>query len=171
MILIVIPSLFILLFCRIGCQGNDLESHHKTAKDTYSKVLPCLLSSGILKEHNHFHLPRDAESHFKDIFEKTAKFRNVPVHGYFGYSGPWIENHFIAKYSKHQLSFFRGFIPIFVQWVDTQLAGEDKLDELSRILDQVLRPDVIYLTISQVRPYFEQYMSYSLLIAARFLTF
>jgi hypothetical protein len=112
-----------------------------------------------------FAFPDDAEEHYQDLLALTDRFRSVPVHSYAGYNGPWIgwifksdsqlsshhsENIFIANYSQLPLSFFRGFIPIFVQWIDTEIINKAMYRELYILLKKTLRPNVIYLAISQV---------------------
>ena len=52
--------------------------------------------------------PDDAEAHYKELLERTAQFRQAPVHAYAGYEGPWIENIFISHYIDKPLSFFNG---------------------------------------------------------------
>ena len=34
--------------------------------------------------------------HYEELLSKTAKFRGRPFHDLKGYTGPWIENHFIG---------------------------------------------------------------------------
>lgn len=83
--------------------------------------------------------------------------REIPVHSYNGFPGPWIENLFISRYIDKPLSYFRGMIPIFVQFVDVHIV--DRLNKshaniprykqvVSTLLD-VIRDDCIYVTVSQ----------------------
>ena len=51
---------------------------------------------------------------------------------------------------KKPLSFFRGFVPLFVQWVDTDIVSKKEYVAINEFLKKELRPDVIYLAISQV---------------------
>lgn len=101
------------------------------------------------KDVSDWRFPDDAEDHFQDIYRRTERFRQSPVHEYAGYEGPWIENIFIANYSTKPLSFFRGFIPLFIQWIDTQILRGRHFDNIHHELNQVLRPNVLYLAISQ----------------------
>jgi hypothetical protein len=79
--------------------------------------------------------------------------RWVPPHQYGGYNGPWIENVFIKHFADKPLSYFNGLIPIFIQWIDNQLLpegyGEKYLRFIGNELKRLLRPDVIYFTVSQ----------------------
>ena len=136
----------------IDCEASSEKDLSVIAKETYSKVLPCLTSAWMLhgRDNSQYEYPSDAESHFQDIFEKTSRFRSIPVHEYAAYEGPWVENIFIANYSQRPLSFFRGFIPIFVQWIDTQILRGRHFDNLHHVLNGVLRPNVLYLAVSQV---------------------
>ena len=146
---------------------------------TYSKVLPCLNSSWMMDSwiYKNFTFPLDVEQHFRSLRAKTETFRKTKIHRYANYggtehflvdskvsaitcdklpflyltiSGPWIENIFIANYLKKPLSFFGGFIPLFVQWVDTDIVSKEEYTAINVFLKKELRPDVIYLAISQV---------------------
>ena len=63
-------------------------------------------------------LPDDAYEHYADLFQKTASFRDIPMHEASGYQGPWVENHFIDHFMGKPLDFFQGLIPLFIQFVD-----------------------------------------------------
>ena len=79
----------------------------------------------------------------------TDKFRHAPVHEYAGYEGPWIENIFIKQFVDKPLHFFNGFIPIFAQWIDTQILRGRHFDAIGHHLHAMLRPNVLYLAVSQ----------------------
>lgn len=96
----------------------------------------------------HFEYPKDAETHFEYIKNRTIDCRKVAVHKYAGYSGPWIENIFIEKYLNKSLHHFRGLIPIYIQWVDSQIL-RGSFDYIYSKLTEILRPNVLYLAISQ----------------------
>lgn len=51
-------------------------------------------------------------------------FLTLPL-SHLGYDGPWIENYFIDAFIDKPLSYFRGFIPLFIQWVDVMVAAGD----------------------------------------------
>ncbi len=93
--------------------------------------------------------PDDAEAHFRDIQQKIAKFRTFPmaIHPD-GYPGPWLENIFINDYFNHSLHTYHGLIPIFAAWLDTQIQPRQNFEALHAILKGVLRPNVLYFTIS-----------------------
>lgn len=96
---------------------------------------------------SYFSFPSDAESHYYDIIERTSMFRNQPPHEYAGYGGPWVENHFIETFLEKPFLYFNGFIPLFIQWVDLML--NNKLPYVAEILRQILRPNVLYIAVSQ----------------------
>ena len=73
----------------------------------------------------------------------------MSVHEYAGYEGPWIENMFIAKFLPLPLHLYRGFIPIYVQWIDSQILRGRLFGNIMNTLGEVLRPNVMYLAISQ----------------------
>ena len=65
-------------------------------------------------------------------------------------SGPWIENIFISKYMDKPLSFFNGLIPIFIQWIDTDIASKVDAIDINIFLTKELRKNVLYVAVSQV---------------------
>ncbi len=130
---------------------NEWDTFTLVANTTYANVLPCLKSAWMLagKDTSHYTFPHDAEKHYKELKEATEKFRKAPVHEYSNYEGPWIENLFIEKFMDKPLSYFRGFIPLFVQWIDTQILRGPHFNNIHEELNKLLRPGVIYLAVSQ----------------------
>eukprot|EP01031_Cornospumella_fuschlensis_P029649 gene29649-35787_t len=130
---------------------NVSSPHFKAiAKNTYARVLPCLTSAWMLQgKQIDWQFPDDAEAHFEELKNKTACYRMQPVHEYAGYEGPWMENQFISTYLNKPLGFFRGFIPLFIQWIDNQILRGRHFDYIYSELGVLLRPNVLYLAISQ----------------------
>jgi len=104
--------------------------------------------------------PRDAESHFNEIRRllfSWSQHEGHKMHSAAGYSGPWIENHWISTFetlydeSDSCLSdHFGPFVPIFIPWVDIWVnSGFRYPPSLVRALSSVLRPNVPYITVSQ----------------------
>jgi hypothetical protein len=90
-----------------------------------------------------------------------AQQQNHTFHSWSGFSGPWIENHFIAHFetmydSQHETTclydHFGPYVPIFLPWVD-HLVTNKKYNHYPNgfveALLSVLRPDVPYITVSQ----------------------
>lgn len=123
----------------------------KLAEETYQKILPCIQSTWMYEGKNpvHFKFPHDAEKHFEYIKNRTVDYRKVVVHEYAGYSGPWIENIFIEKFLNKPLHHFRGLIPIYIQFIDSQILRGRHFDYIYAELTEILRPNVLYLAISQ----------------------
>jgi hypothetical protein len=96
-----------------------------------------------------FKFPSDAQEHFELIRNKTAPYRYAPVHEYAGYEGPWIENIFISQFIERPLWSYNGLIPLFVQWIDNQILRGKYFDYIHAELNELLRPDVLYLAVSQ----------------------
>ena len=120
------------------------------ANTTYNKVLPCITKTWMMENRNvKFQFPKDAEYHYSYLLNITAPFRSQHWHYYAGYEGPWIENHFIAKFLGRPLSYFQGLIPLFIQWVDHQAVHRNPFHKIRPLLQRELRPDVLYLAISQ----------------------
>jgi len=120
---------------------------------TYEKVFPCMSFPNVWmmqgRNIREWSWPADAEHHFEEIKNRTARFRTAPVHEYANYEGPWIENIWIRDFMDKPLSFFNGFIPLFVQWIDTQILRRGHFDAIHNELNALLRPNVLYLAISQ----------------------
>ena len=131
--------------------NSDWDTFTILANITYAKVLPCLKSAWMLadKDTSHYSFPHDADKHYAELKKATEKFRKAPVHEYSNYEGPWIENLFIQKFIDKPLSYFRGFIPLFVQWIDTQILRGPHFNNIHEELNKLLRPGVIYLAVSQ----------------------
>ena len=133
--------------------------------DTYRKLIPCLLDSKHTTSSVNISLlafPHDAEKHYGELMNATRPFRNLlPHEGPSEYRGPWIENHFIEHFISRDLSYFNGFFPLFLQWTDIHVADIDHtapyynnskiptLSDLQKTLMELLRPDVMYLAVSQ----------------------
>ena len=79
----------------------------------------------------------------------------VSPHSAAGYSGPWIEDSWVQRFccdanESTQARFGGALVPIFVQWVDLFVkSGYRTPPELWDTLSRVLRPDVLYVTVSQ----------------------
>lgn len=93
--------------------------------------------------------------HYTELLNITAQFRNLPAHHAAGYEGPWIENVFISDMIDRPLSYYRGMVPLFVQWIDYDSLHRSKNGKHidgSKLFTNVLsklRSDVIYFTVSQ----------------------
>lgn len=124
----------------------------KIAAVTYSKLIPCLESTWMLSGKRgqiNWAFPDDAQEHFEKILTVTEQFRKISVHEYAGYEGPWIENMFISKFIDIPLSKFQGVIPIYIQWIDSQILRGRLFGNILNTLNGILRPNVIYMAVSQ----------------------
>jgi len=136
-----------------GADSGYVELRER-AKATYEQTLPCLRSAWMMDGRDpadfaKWKLPDDAEQHFEELKNVTAVFRQAPVHDYAGYAGPWLENIFIKEFLDKPLSYFNGFIPIFIQWIDSQILRGHHFDNIHKALNRHLRGGVIYLAVSQ----------------------
>lgn len=127
------------------------KSIEEFAADTYKAVIPCIELGGRVSrvDLENWKFPEDAEQHFQILKNKTAEYRKIEVNSYCGFDGPWLENIVISEYLEKPLSFFGGFIPLFVQWVDIQVLMNGQLEKMQKSLELLLRPNVLYLAISQ----------------------
>lgn len=141
----------ILVTNRSSLNTSDLAQFSLLAGNTYAKVLPCLKSAWMMKDKESVPLrfPLDAEEHYQYVKKKTRHFRNVQVHEYIDYGGPWIENLWIQEFMNKPLSYFGGMVPLFIQWIDSQILRGDHFNKIAEALNTLLRPDVIYITVSQ----------------------
>ena len=105
--------------------------------------------------------PEDADAHYAELLSRTEKYRNLKPHkGSGNFAGPWIENHFITHFLDKPLSYFGGIFPLFVQWSDYQLANKHNSTDMAMFeqLRAFLRPDVLYLAVSQANQGLEIFM-------------
>ena len=143
---------FLIACCCTGpvITGPVSEQLKAIAKTTYDKVIPCIMDQWMMKQKNiTWVFPDDAEEHHAHLIKKLGRFRTAKVHAYAGYDGPWIENIFIQNYMHKPLSFFNGLIPLFVQWIDTDIASKQDFADLNALLTEILRPNVLYMAVSQ----------------------
>jgi hypothetical protein len=127
------------------------------AKKIYTNVMNCIEKEnpGLLGNRAVYKFPADAESHYRELYAKTAHMRNITMHRHAGYTGPWIENHWISSFENLPLSAFGGLIPVFVQWVDIEVdssAQKNNYVRYNKTRDEIvslLRKDVLYVTVSQ----------------------
>ena len=61
---------------------------------------------------------KEFEHHFNEVQDLFAPFRSVEVHSYAGFSGPWIENVWINRFSSEDAQFWYPIVPLFAQWTD-----------------------------------------------------
>jgi hypothetical protein len=147
--------LFIFIFlASVGCfdplQNVSSSEFKLLAAKTYEKVIPCIRSADILKDKDvKYAFPDDAEAHFELIKNKTSPYRTAPVHEYAGYEGPWLENIFISEFMHRPLYTYNGLIPLFIQWIDNQILRGRYFDYIFYELKEILRPNVLYIAISQ----------------------
>lgn len=147
----------------MNSQSNSSSGSNGKYVDIYTTLIQCLQRSKFLqgKDTSKWAYPLDAEAHFKVLLEQTRRFRDgIPIHeGPAGYLGPWVENIFNRQFMQRELSSFNGIIPLFLSWTDIHVYQfeEDakknksiptKEDTMKRMIE-LLRPDVIYLAISQ----------------------
>lgn len=95
----------------------------------------------------HYIFPRDAHEHNARLKAIAGRFRHIPPHEYAGYSGPWVENIWIKNFEHLPVEAFGGMIPLFFNWVDGQL--KDQMNMMISVLTPVIRPNVLYVTVSQ----------------------
>lgn len=129
-----------------------------TSVETEEKALACLQLS--FPQLTHITYPTDAESHFLEVNETLSHFfaPNFQPHVWAGYSGPWVENHWIWNFSQRWRSrpegtklrdIFGPFIPIFAPFVDLVVRQKGYPMGMMEILNKTMRKDVLYITVSQ----------------------
>jgi hypothetical protein len=127
----------------------------------FTRALACLQRTTPTLE---LEYPDDADEHWNEIRKAMAPWAQHSMHTMHtavGYGGPWIENHWIAHFetlfdkesnnSATCLSdHFGPFIPLFLPWVDHWVNGGMRYPkEFLHALRSVLRPNVLYVTVSQ----------------------
>eukprot|EP00435_Cladocopium_sp_Y103_P027323 s2255_g6.t1 len=136
---------------------SHVEARSLASLETMEKALACLRMSNPELEAKY---PSDAERHFEEIYVNVTKFvsMDLPPHAWSGYAGPWIENHWIQNFSQRWFHRAKGtklrdifgpFIPIFVPWVDLVVKNRGYPLGMMEMLRRGMRPDVLYVTVSQ----------------------
>lgn len=154
---VVVLFLVIGLATKAAADEDSAAELRRRAEKSYAQIAPCLQSAWIYQAKYHnaaknhtFSFPDDAQAHFEQVKKALARFATTAhMHTYRHYSGPWIENIFISHFQKATLKDLHGIIPLFVPWVDNQRTGDQLWQEIFKTLKAVLRPDVIYLAVSQ----------------------
>jgi hypothetical protein len=110
--------------------------------------------------------PDDAYIHFLEIHVALKEWINrfayhcAPKSVRKGrYCGPWIENHWIKHFNEtafdsslHLADTFGPYIPLLIPWVDIWFSGGSRPkfpQEFVKLVESLLRPDVLYITVSQ----------------------
>lgn len=159
--------LFITQFATFEAAKEEISELRRRAIKAYAQIAPCLTSAWIYQakygnststsskkgqtKHT-FSFPEDAdaEAHFRSVKSTLERFHHTArMHTYRHYSGPWIENHFISHFKGKSLLDMHGIIPLLIPWVDNQRTGEVLWGDIFRTLKQLLRPNMIYLAVSQ----------------------
>jgi hypothetical protein len=145
-------------FLKLNADEENVKSSsfQRNAKQTYAAVINCLTKDrpGALGKLSSYKFPADAEEHYRDLYQKTAAYRQIPMHEYADYAGPWIENHWIKTFEHLPLSAFGGLIPIFVQWLDMEVGQTTKHVKVNYTMvrgeiGRMLRKNVLYVTLAQ----------------------
>ncbi|KAJ1456137.1 hypothetical protein M885DRAFT_518142 [Pelagophyceae sp. CCMP2097] len=115
--------------------------------------------------------PSDAEKHFDEVHRALAPWISASYpHTHGGYSGPWLENHWIGHFGAAAAAsrkrggklrdVFGEYIPLLVPWVDLWVNTKSgdrvlKVDKyhypggFAQALLNATRPSVRYVTVSQ----------------------
>jgi hypothetical protein len=144
--------------------SKTLRNSVKNYTEIYKRLLPCIMNSRFAhkKIPSNWSYPFDAEEHYSNLLFETRMYRNFTIHeGPAGFMGPWMENYYIEHFIGRDLSYFNGFIPLFIQWTDLHVADIDRNEpkynnsivpihkEMLQRIASLLRPDVMYLAVSQ----------------------
>ena len=78
-------------------------------------------------------------AHTRELFERTAPARRLPLHSYSGYAGPWLENAFIKAVLQGADS--EDVLPAFIKDFFSFLQGADSVD-LVPALENIFYPAV-----------------------------
>lgn len=120
-----------------SCDGNQTECH--------SRVRSCIgLTQNTTLTSN-----REKEKHYKKLLKFTKNYRKVNRNYYRKCEGPWIEEEFIAKYLNKPLSYFGGYIPIFVQWFALFTGGTSTYLETVQLIFNFLDTRYLYIVVSE----------------------
>jgi hypothetical protein len=157
---------FVYLVSMIICSIQESLSSNTseiTYIEVYKKLLPCIENSIFAHKSSKWAYPIDAREHYQHLLHETRMYRNIKIHES-GNTRYWIENNFIDHFMDKDLSYFNGFIPLFIQWTDIHVGNFSKHiykrkeyknvfilnhQEMLKNISLLLRPDVLYLAVSQ----------------------
>lgn len=89
------------------------------------------------------------EAHYHELLAATRDFRGRTPHCHSGFGGPWLENAWIDTFGGDNLTAFYPLVPLFVQSTDICVSGDAKLTQSLADFFAHLRPDVLYVTVTQ----------------------
>ena len=142
-----------------------LSRFEKNIRITYSRMHECVTTV----RYRGIKIPstKAITDHYHDLLQFTSRYRGVPYHKTSGYAGPWIENYFIDTFMNKNITYFNGFVPLFVQWTDYEVLykyeykNTTSWTKMFQPLLSKLRTDMVYIIISQhnvgLRPINEQF--------------
>lgn len=142
--------------------ADDYRYPHDPSSSAFNaKAMECLRQTNPDLER--FEYPADAEEHFEELNRTMSQFTKgvKPLCGKIsaGYCGPWIENYWINQFSaiwKNRKNgtrlrdIFGPYIPIIFPFLDIFIPHFYRYPKGTlETLNQTLRPNVLYLAVSQ----------------------
>ena len=142
--------------------ADDYRYPHDPSSSAFNaKAMECLRQTDPDLER--FEYPADAEEHFEELNRTMSQFTKgvKPLCGKIsaGYCGPWIENYWINQFSaiwKNRKNgtrlrdIFGPYIPIIFPFLDIFIPHFYRYPKGTlETLNQTLRPNVLYLAVSQ----------------------
>uniref|UniRef100_A0A7S4CU00 Exostosin GT47 domain-containing protein n=1 Tax=Eutreptiella gymnastica TaxID=73025 RepID=A0A7S4CU00_9EUGL len=141
-----------LIICLLISSTVHALGQISSTKAVLNWTTACLGQAGVAMDRAFL---RDSQAEYLEIYAKTLKatekLRNLPVHFYRGYFGPWVENIFIERFMSKPPLYFFPLIPLFIQWTDySRLVHRMKTDPaLIRALNMSIDSRFPYLAVSQ----------------------
>lgn len=89
------------------------------------------------------------EAHYRGLLDASRAFRGRTPHCHAGFGGPWLENAWIDTFSGENLTAFYPLVPLFVQTTDICVSGDAEAMQSLAAFFANLRPDVLYVTVTQ----------------------
>ncbi|CAE7306603.1 unnamed protein product [Symbiodinium sp. CCMP2592] len=141
--------------------GDYRYPHDPSSSAFNAKAMECLRQTN--PDLQRFEYPADAEEHFEELNRTMSQFTKgvKPLCGQIsaGYCGPWLENYWIWEFSatwKNRKNgtrlrdIFGPYIPIIFPFLDIFVPHKFRYPEGTlETLNQTLRPNVLYLAVSQ----------------------
>jgi hypothetical protein len=143
-----------------AAQGNITVKGHKQEVDACPLPSLSIALSCLSKTNPNLTLtyPSDAKDHFLEIHNALSLWTDKSKpHCAARFCGPWIENYWIDQFVNHTTTScladtFGPFVPLLIPWVDLWVNRPKKFKYprgFVQRLQSVLRPDVLYITVSQ----------------------
>jgi hypothetical protein len=141
---------------------NRSAVHDVAVGDPYAEAKRCFAMSSDIQPSPPIKYPpatdieghRELDRHFEQILLETAPYKRALEDkiNAGGYTGPWLEDHWVNTFAGKPRSAFGPYIPLFIPWTNLEgmYGGAPTCwCPLFALLKRLIRPDLVYITVVQ----------------------